>query len=219
MPLTHIVADDREPDAIVIETLRKLDNTQVTIRRLALGDYALDGRLLFERKTLSDLAASIKDGRFFEQGCRLAAAPLYKAMILEGTCRDLPAGAMRREAIQGAIIQMTLFLGIPVLRSISPEETARLMVYAARQFAAIRHHHGPRLYRGKRPQGKYKTQLQILQALPGVGPESARRLLDAFGSVQAVCCATPEALSQVQGFGRVKAQAIRWAVDEGATTG
>ncbi|MEW5891465.1 MAG: hypothetical protein AB1768_21085 [Pseudomonadota bacterium] len=33
------------------------------VRRLAVGDYLVDGRFLFERKTLADLALSIKQGR------------------------------------------------------------------------------------------------------------------------------------------------------------
>ena len=39
---------------------------------------------------------------------------------------------MRREALQGAIVSLTLVFGLPVLRSFGPEETARLMVDAAR---------------------------------------------------------------------------------------
>jgi ERCC4-type nuclease len=41
--------------------------------------------LLFERKTLPDLVASIADGRLFKQALRLVNAKLPAAMILEET--------------------------------------------------------------------------------------------------------------------------------------
>lgn len=214
MSLIQVIVDDRETNRAVLETLRGLSETDVTVRRLELGDYELDGRLLFERKTLPDLAASIKDGRLFQQACRLASSRQCKALILEGTFRDMPAGAMRREAIQGALIHLTLFLGIPILRSTGPEESARLMIYAARQFASITRPTSPRFIRGKRPRGKVKTQLHILQALPGIGAESARHLLDAFGSVEAVFHASVEDLMSTPGVGSSRARSIRWAVGE-----
>lgn len=214
MAIIRIIADDRETNPLLLETLRNTADAEVAVQRLALGDYLIDGRLLFERKTLADLVASLKDGRLLEQACRLAAAPLYKAMILEGTSHDLPESGMRREAVQGALVQVTLFLGIPLLRSSGPEESARLMLYAARQYPSLARSNPPRLFKGKRPQGKRKTQLQILQALPGIGPQSARHLLDAFGSVEAVFYADEADLQTVSGVGEARARAIRWAVKE-----
>lgn len=216
MPPIRIVVDDRETNRTLVETLINIGGTDVSIRRLELGDYELDGRLLFERKTLPDLAASIKDGRLFQQACRLAASPLCKALILEGTSQNIPANGMRREAMQGALIHLTLFLGIPLLRSTGPEESARLMVYTARQFESIARAASPRLFKGKRPKGKHKTQLQILQALPGIGAESARHLLESFGSVEAVFRASEEDLRAAPGVGSARARSIRWAVGENA---
>ena len=184
------------------------------MQRLALGDYLLDDHLLFERKTLCDFAASLKDGRLFEQGVRLAATPLHKAIILEGRACDLAESGMRREALQGALISLTLFLGIPLLRSADAEESARLMLYAARQFGHIARQTPPRLFKGKRPKGKRKTQLQILQSLPGIGPSAAHNLLEQFGCIEAVLAADEQALLGVAGIGVGRAKSIRWAVGE-----
>ncbi len=214
MSSIQIIADDRESQAPVIDALRRLNGAEVTVRRLALGDYLLDQRLLFERKTLLDFAVSLKDGRLFEQGARLAASPLYKVIILEGCVRDLAESGMRREALQGALISLTLFLGIPLLRSADAEESARLMLYAARQFDHIARQVPPRLFKGKRPKGKRKTQLQILQSLPGIGPGAAHNLLEQFGSVEAVLAADEQALLCVAGIGAGRAKSIRWAVGE-----
>jgi DNA excision repair protein ERCC-4 len=209
-----IVVDDREYAGAVLAALQRRECVQLRVERLPVGDYRIDDTLLFERKTLPDLAASIKDGRLFAQGLRLTEAPLRAALILEGRSRDLAGSRMRREAIQGALVTLTLFLGIPLLRSMDPEETASLMLFAARQGRAFASGAMPR--KGRRPRGKARVQSRILQGLPGIGPERAKRLLDRFGTIEAVIAAPAEALVSVPGIGQGTAEAIRWAVQETA---
>jgi excinuclease UvrABC nuclease subunit len=60
------------------------------------------------------------------------------------------------------------------------------------------------------------VQSRILQGLPGVGPERARRLLDRFGTIEAVIAAPAEGLAAVPGIGKGTAEGIRWAVREAA---
>ena len=215
-----VVVDDREAGTGTVDVLRGMDAVDLVVERLSVGDYVWDDRLLFERKTLIDLAASLKDGRLLRQASRLAAAPMRGVLILEGTARDLAASGMRREAIQGALVTITVVLGIPLLRAKDPGESARLMYYTARQLrrlfdASAREAH-PRPFPAKRPKGKRKTQLHILQGLPGIGPKRARRLLERFGSVEATLTATAEELASVSGLGPHTAEAIRWAVSEQA---
>ena len=205
-----IVADDRESAGAVLAALQRRECVQLRVERLPVGDYRIDDTLLFERKTLLDLAASIKDGRLFAQGLRLAEAPLRGALILEGRSQDLADSRMRREAIQGALVTLTLFLGIPLLRSMDPEETASLMLFAARQGRAFAWGALPR--KARRPRGKVRVQNHILQGLPGVGPERARRLLDRFGTIEAVIAAPPEALASVSGIGTGNADGFRCAL-------
>lgn len=207
-----VVVDDRETGSSVLQALRDLEDVKVTVRRLPLGDYLVDDRILFERKTLLDLAESIKDGRLFRQACRLAASPKKTVILLEGTAADLASSHMRREAIQGALITLSVILGIPLLRSLSPEESARLMLYTARQIQAAVSGAIPR--KGARPKGKRALQLHILQGLPGIGPTRAERLLVRFGTVENVLQALPDDLSAVRGIGQATARRIRWAVTE-----
>jgi len=210
-PVT-VIADDRESKSEVIQFLSEMKNVSVGIQRLSLGDYLVDNRLVFERKTLNDFARSIVDGRLFRQAIRLAGAKYKSVLILEGTAKDLSETGVSREAMQGALITISLLLGIPVLRSKKPFETARLILYAARQIKSITK--GVFMRQGYRPGGKRKKQLFILQGLPGVGSERAARLLDAFGSVEAVVTAKSEELQSVAGIGKQIAEKIRWAVSE-----
>ena len=209
---TRFVVDYRETNSGVLLALSNIENIDVQIARLPLGDYLVDDIFLFERKTLIDLTASIKDARLFRQACRLAGDSRRTALILEGTALDLRSSNMRREAIQGALVTVTLMLGIPILRALDARETARLMVYAARQARAWSTGALPR--RTRRPKGKRRAQLQMLQGLPGVGPERAARLLNAFGSVEAVLTASTDELQEVEGIGVTTADAIRWVVAE-----
>jgi DNA excision repair protein ERCC-4 len=211
-PPVAIVADDRERASGVIDHLRAIPGVAVGIERLPAGDYLADRKLLFERKTLQDLSISIVDGRLFRQMGALAKTRNKAALILEGTAKDSESVGVRREAVQGALISISLLLGIPVLRSVSAEETARLIVYAARQLQAVGKSSFPRF--GYRPGTKKGRQLFILQGLPGVGRERALRLLEKFGSVEAVIRAEREELLAVEGVGAKTADRIRWAVSE-----
>lgn len=186
----------------------------MTVRRLELGDYLVDGRLLFERKTLADLVAAIIDGRLFKQALRLARTGPRPVMILEGTSRDLANSGMRWEAVQGGLVTVALFCGIPLLRTRSPEETVRTMLFAAQQAQAAATGALPRP--GTRPRGKYARQLYILQGFPNIGPERARRLLARFGSIEAIVNARPEELRSVDGVGKRIVERLRWSVEEPA---
>ena len=215
--MLEIIVDDREAGSGVVENLQAVPDISIAIRRLPLGDYAVDDILLFERKTLPDFVASLKDGRLFQQACRLATATEHTVMILEGTAADLTTSRMRREAIQGALIQLTLFLGIPLLRARDSQESANLMLYAARQARTfIGDTAATRRFPGRRPKAKRKAQLHILQGLPGVGPARAKALLERFGSVAAALSAGLEELTQVEGVGTQTAATIRWAVSDQA---
>ena len=131
-------------------------------------------------------------------------------LLLEGTGKELTETGIRREAMQGALISVSIVLGIPVLRSKSPSESAQLILYTARQIKSFAR--GALQRHGRRPKGKRKKQLFILQGLPGIGSERAARLLNEFGSVEDVITATSEELQSVEGIGENIAGKIKWAV-------
>jgi len=207
-----VVADDRESTGGVVDALRRQEGVSVAVERLPVGDYLIDDTLVVERKTLPDLVASIKDGRLFRQSYRLAGLPCRAALILEGTSKDLVGSEMRREAIQGALISLTLYLGIPLLRSLDPSETAQIILFAARQGRLMAA--GVPARPGRRLRKKSRIQARVLQGLPGVGAERARRLLERFGTLEAVMRADTDELTSVRGIGQATAEGIRWAVQD-----
>ena len=210
--MISILVDDRERSSAVMEELRRYDQVEVQVQRLAVGDYCLDKHLIVERKTLPDMMASIVDGRMFRQAMRLVSSEFDPLLILEGTSADTRGARVSREAVQGAMITVSVILGIPVLRSHSPQETAWLMVRAAVQVKKVisGNTHRP----GYRPKGRRKRQLSILQGLPRIGPERAERLLDRFGSIQNVINASYDELLSVDGIGKDTARKIQDILNE-----
>jgi len=212
----NITADDRERKGAVIESLLDIENVEVDIRRLSIGDYQINNRVIAERKTLKDFAISIVDGRLFNQMVRLANSKSQGVLILEGTAGDSVDIGVTREAMQGALITVSLIMGIPVLRSRTPAETAKLIIFIARQIESMAG--GGAQRHGYQPKGLRYRQRYILQGLPGVGRDRADKLLDRFGSVEAVISAGIDDLQTVDGIGKNIAEKIKWAVSERVAT-
>ncbi len=208
----NILADDRERKSDVIEMLLEFENVEIDIQRLSIGDYQIGKRMIIERKTLKDFAISVIDGRLFKQMIYLANSKFEGVLILEGTSSDSIEIGVTREAMQGALINVSLIMGIPVLRSKNPVETAKLLVFIARQIESITN--GGVQRHGYQPKGIRYRQRYILQGLPKVGRERADRLLDRFGSVEAVVSASIDDLQTVDGIGNNIAEKIKWAVSE-----
>ena len=210
-----IQVDTRESQAHVADYLQKYADVDITFQNLPVADYAVNDMFLFERKTLPDLVASIKDGRVFKQACRLAAVPQRSVFILEGSSACLRRSNMHRAAIQGLLIKISVFLSIPVIRAKDAEESARLILYTVRQSQKLTGSaNHTRHFSHKRPQAKQKTQQYILQGIPGIGPSRAEALLNHFNSVEAIFSASAEELSTVSGINQKTADTICWAVKE-----
>jgi DNA excision repair protein ERCC-4 len=203
----QIAVDDRERSSGIVAELEKLDGVIVKMEHLAVGDYCIDGAVLIERKTAVDFAQSLMDGRLFAQASRMAASPLRPAYIIEGSSAEWSQLGVSREALQGALITLMLIFDVPVLRSWAPAESARLMLYTGSQLVRLRHpDYLP--YRQAKAKRKKARQLRVLQSLPGIGPDRAKRLLERFGTVRACFDASKTELQKVEGIGPKIAEAI-----------
>lgn len=205
-PTIAITVDDRERNVGVLDELRSRPEVDVSIARLQVGDYLVEGTFVVERKTLPDFAKSVVDARWFRQVAAISANYRNGVIILEGV--GTRSVNVSREALQGALITAAIFYGIPILRARDTAETARLLIYLARQSRQFADGAIPRP--GYRPKGKRARQLFILQGLPGIGPERAANLLSRFGSVRNVFAASPEDLAAVDKVGLTTAARVYW---------
>lgn len=210
--LHAIQVDDREAHTQAALALAGHPEVQLRIARLSMGDYLVDNRLLVERKFLPDLLNSIEDGRLFRQAHALVQSKQPSLIILEGTSAHLAGRKMRREAIQGALLTLSLGMGLPILRAADGRETACLILQAADLLQRE-----PRgwIRRSWQPHGaKRRLQSLLLQSIPGIGPRMAARLLERFQTLQETLAAPESALEEVPGLGPIKAKRIRWLVSE-----
>ena len=197
----QIIADDRERQCDIPSILTSCAEVELLVKRLPCGDYSVDGWLLIERKTVSDLLLSIVDGRLFRQAYKLSQSAMAALLIVEGYFKENPA--LDRRAVLGALVSLTLTFGIPLLHAQSCQETVQLMLYAAKQHQFIQH--GIASRGGYHPRSLHKRQLYVLQGFPGVGPTLAKNLLQTFGSLSAVFDASEAELNNVRGMGVTKA--------------
>lgn len=176
-----VVADDRERRSGVVDALHTSGDFDVTVQRLAIGDYLVDERFLFERKTLPDLALSIQSGRLFRQALRLAQVPrLRPALILEGTSARStrlrhgvggdPGCASDHRAVCGAP-----GIAHPVARRNRANLALRGTPGACRRAGRVATAGSPAERQGRSP------ETPVTKGLPGVGPARAARLLERFG--------------------------------------
>jgi DNA excision repair protein ERCC-4 len=170
--------------------------------RLPAGDYVVSDRLVVERKGPTDLAASIKDRRLFEQLARLADAYPAVVLIVEGD----PVH-MQQAAWQGALGR-ALTLGASVLRTSDGHDTAAWIarLYRLEGKPASRPHGLPRV---RRPtEDDLQTAEDVLRCLPGISTVGAGRLLAHFGSLERVFAARHAELLEVRDIGPMRARTL-----------
>jgi DNA excision repair protein ERCC-4 len=203
----NITVDDRERNCGVIEALRDFEEVILDVRRIPVGDYVVDKKIVIERKSLRDFVLSIMQGRLFRQAMALKKSGMHPILILEGTTKNIASFGLKRESIQGAIITVSVIMGIPLLRSKDSGETAKLIIMTSKQ---VNRSDSRGISRGGcRPKDRRGMQLFILQSLPHVGPVKAAQLIERFGSIEAVMEANSEELASIYGIGEKSASDIR----------
>jgi Fanconi anemia group M protein len=203
-----VFADLREGASRVIRELIRL-GVNVELKSLNVGDYIISENLAIERKKVEDLAGSMVDGRLFRQAQTLASAYSKPLIIVEGEASKAYSG-VKPQALRGALLSLIFDYKIPVIWLSSPVETAQIILLLARREQLERK--GYPALREKKPLTLAEMQEYVVAGLPGVELTLARRLLDAFGSVEKVFTASREELVKVKGVGEKLAEKIRHVV-------
>jgi DNA excision repair protein ERCC-4 len=133
-------------------------------------------------------------------------------LLVEGLQPASSPAGVPWHAVRGALVSVAAVFNVPILYSCGPEESAEIMVTAARQLRRARSTAYCRP--GYRPKGWRKRALFILQGLPNSGPRRAQALLAAFGSVRGVMSATTDRLASVDGIGVGAATPIFHAIGD-----
>ena len=204
-PRLAIEADARERAGGVLERLAALDEVELRVAQLPLGDYLLGSGVVVERKTAADFVASIVDRRLFRQVEALQEAFNRPVVLLEGDPFAV-ARPVHPNAVRGALSYLVVVRGVAVVSTAGPEESAALLATMARHVQAG----------VVTPEGRAKPkaatvaarQEAVAAALPAVGPRLARRLLAHFGSLAGLLAAEAGALQAVEGIGPRRADEL-----------
>jgi ERCC4-type nuclease len=107
---------------------------KIVSENLPLGDIIIcdesgQEKVIIERKSLADLAASIRDGRYKEQSFRLNQCELHNHQIyylIEGDLRYYKPykGSPDKKTLLSAMVSISYFKGFSLFRTTSLEETA-----------------------------------------------------------------------------------------------
>lgn len=198
-----MLVDHRErssaiPDALVMAGL------DVELTDLPVGDYVLGQDLAVERKGPSDLGASIRDGRLFDQAVRLQSAFPQAVLLIEGEPR------IAEDAWRGAVCRL-IEDGFTVLHSLDADDSAAWLVRLAKR--ARRAHPTVRTEGPRRAPRHPSAQAEVmLSVVPGISTTMARSLLATYGSLAAIADAAQADLRRHPGIGRVRAGRLAQAL-------
>jgi hypothetical protein len=139
--------DNREHQALqIIQTLqnnRKFTNIEYEVVPMILGDFAIcmeDDKgnkkeiVIYERKSLEDLAASIKDGRYSEQSKRLDSLPIHNhniVYLIEGSMSSYGRKRFTRmpaSTLYSSMCSILFFKGFSMVRTFNIEETVTFVL-------------------------------------------------------------------------------------------
>jgi len=139
--MAHITLDEREhalfEKCMLIQNDDKHHIADLVVEKqvLPLGDASIQvcgQEWLIERKSLSDLMSSIKDGRYEEQSYRLQHAfdPRRVLYVIEGVLSTLKT-PKERKLVHATMTSLQVFKGFAVVRTASVQETAEWLLAMA----------------------------------------------------------------------------------------
>lgn len=135
----NIRVDNREQELLkhireLIINIPLFKDIEVKVENLPLGDIIIsnniEDKLYIERKSINDLAASIKDGRYEEQSFRLNGLnhPNHNIIyLIEGDVNRqnrFKDNKMEKLTLYSSIFSLNYYKGFSVIRSFSIEESA-----------------------------------------------------------------------------------------------
>ena len=185
-----VLIDQREKNSLVPAILSKL-NINYEFAHLPTGDYIIND-VIIERKTIPDLKSSIIDKRIFFQLEELKHYP--KAILLvEGISNfELYEGIIHENALRGFILSVALEHKIPVIFTENEEDSAKYIAVLARKTKKTELSLRPKIQLDRDEQKQF-----ILEGFPGIGPTTAKKLLDKFKTIKNIINADEKELKEI----------------------
>lgn len=208
-PKEKVIIDYREKNCLVPASLIRL-GLEIEFKELKIADYLVKD-VAIERKTVSDFLSSMLNKRLITQLNELQAYE-NRLLIVEGISeQELYDDSSNKKginanAIRGFLLSIIFKHKTPILFTKNSEDTAKMIaVLAKRKEKEI-----SAKERKKANNSKEQKQL-IVEGFTGIGPKTARKILEKFKNIKGFVNASEEELQKVLGK---KAETTRKIIEE-----
>jgi len=195
LPKPKIIVDTREKQSLIPSLLIN-EGCEIEYRLLHVGDYIVKNTVI-ERKTLSDFIGSMLNKRLNRQLNSLKDQK-NKLLLIEGIEEQLHENSpnINPNAIRGYILSILLNYQIPILFTKNQKDTAKFL-----KVLALKPEKEPEMGINDKPKPKNtKEQLQyLIEGFPGIGPKTAKKLLEKYGTIKNIINASEEDLEKLIG--------------------
>lgn len=188
-------------------------NIEFIVEKLDLGDFIIcddndNEKLIVERKSLNDLASSIKDGRYIEQSHRLTGYPIHNHNIVYLIEGDLSTWTNRYKVqantLYTAIFSLNYYKGFSVIKTIDINETAEYILRMCdklnRENKKVSYYDGGEKVNNSKKYCEVIKKVKkenitpenigeiILSQIPGVSGHTSKIIIDKYGSLYNLLC-------------------------------
>lgn len=191
-PKIKVIIDNREKNSLVASKLASI-GFEIEFQQLPVADYLIND-IAIERKTISDLKSSIINKRIFSQ---LSELRQYKKplLIIEGGRHKLYDNIVLHEnAIRGFLLSVAVNSQIPVIFTENEKDTAKHLSLLANKKQNKEFSLRAKISLSEKEQAQF-----ILEGFPGIGPKTAKKLLNSFSSLENIFNASEKQLSEIIG--------------------
>ena len=189
------------------------NNIQMKVEKLDLGDAIICDdndieKLILERKSLNDLASSIKDGRYIEQSHRLSNYPMHNhniIYIIEGNL-SLWENKYKVQANTSytAVFSLNYYKGFSVIKTIDITETAEYLLRICdklnRETKKVSYYESGEKLKNTQNYCEVIKKVKknnitpenigeiILSQIPGISSKTSQVIMTEFGSLYNLLC-------------------------------
>lgn len=191
-PMTKIAVDIREKNSLVYSNLVS-KGANANFENLEIGDYLIQDTII-ERKTFSDFISSIIDKRLFIQLNNMARYE-KRILILEGFDHNYSKYGIHENAIKGAILSVISDFKTPIIYTNDEKDTASFLIILSKRVPKLFEDYSLRLK--KETKSLYEQKRFILEGFPGIGPQTAKSLLNQFNNLKSIFNSSKKKLQKI----------------------
>ncbi len=190
----RVIIDLHEKNSLIPSELVKM-GCEIEFRDLKVGDYIVKD-VVIERKTVSDFISSMLSKRLINQLQNMQEIK-NKMLIIEGIeNQELynKESNLNENAVRGFLLSIILHYNVPIILTNDYEDTAKFILVLSKKQSK------ETSLSLKRKSQDVNEQIRfIIESFPGIGPKSARKLLNEFKTIKNVINAEEEDLKKILG--------------------